>query len=87
MLTAPTIVRNLIAPLWLTDEYKRTPASRVVDGSAQFACTPSESVISYHTWPDQAKPKIVAVATLLQNSTSAIVTLKSSGIDRWDVVP
>jgi NitT/TauT family transport system substrate-binding protein len=53
-----------------------------VDGSATFACVPSESVISYHTWPNGAKPKIVAVAALLQSNQSAIVTLKSSGIER-----
>ena len=45
-------------------------------------CT--ESVISYHTWPREHKerPKLRAVAALLQHDTSAIVTLKSSGIDR-----
>ncbi len=50
------------------DEYKATPASRVADGTAMFAVTPSESVISAHTWGDApgAKPKVVAVATLLQ---------------------
>jgi NitT/TauT family transport system substrate-binding protein len=42
----------------------------------------STGVISYHTWPNAAKPKLVAVAALLQNNQSAIVTLKSSGIDR-----
>ncbi|GLC40077.1 hypothetical protein PLESTM_000989800 [Pleodorina starrii] len=66
------------------DEYKATPASRVADGSCMFCVTPSESVISAHTWGDApgAKPKLVAVATLLQDSTSAIVTLASSGIAR-----
>jgi ABC-type nitrate/sulfonate/bicarbonate transport system substrate-binding protein len=39
-------------------------------------------VISYHTWPNGDKPKIVAVAALLQSNQSAIVTLQSSGIDR-----
>ncbi|KAF6254748.1 NMT1/THI5 like-domain-containing protein [Scenedesmus sp. NREL 46B-D3] len=58
------------------DEYKTTPGSRLVDGSATFACVPSESVISYHTWPNGEKPKIVAVAALLQSNQSAIVTLK-----------
>ncbi|WIA16955.1 hypothetical protein OEZ85_013874 [Tetradesmus obliquus] len=64
------------------DEYKTTPGSRLVDRSATFACVPSESVVSYHTWPNAAKPKIVAVAALLQSNQSAIVTLKSSGIER-----
>jgi hypothetical protein len=56
--------------------------SRLVNGSATFACVPSESVISYHTWPTGDKPKIVAVAALLQSNQSAIVTLQSSSIDR-----
>ena len=66
------------------DDYKRTPASRVADGSAQFAVTPTESVISSHTQPaggGAAKPKLVAVAALQARTTSAIVTLKSSGRD------
>lgn len=46
--------------------------------------TPSESVISYHTWPSEAgsKPKVQGVAALTQGSTSAIVTLKKSGLDK-----
>ncbi|KIZ06750.1 sulfonate/nitrate/taurine transport system substrate-binding protein [Monoraphidium neglectum] len=64
------------------DNYEATPASRLEAGTAQFAIVPSESVISWHTWPGDAKPKIKAVATLLQGSAHAIVTLKSSGIDR-----
>jgi NitT/TauT family transport system substrate-binding protein len=39
-------------------------------------------VISYQTWPNAEKPKIVAVAALLQSNQSAIVTLQSSSIDR-----
>eukprot|EP00798_Chlamydomonas_sp_ICE-L_P016730 gene16730-22999_t len=94
------------------DEYKVTPASRVEDGSAHFAICPSESVISYHTHPEAAKPKgtsqvvdgsaicpsetvisyhtqpeasklkVRGVAAILSGSTSAVVTLESSGIDR-----
>lgn len=64
------------------DEYKSTPASHVTSGTALFAVTPSESVISHYTHPAGDRPKVVAVATLLQASTSAIVSLKSSGIDR-----
>jgi ABC-type nitrate/sulfonate/bicarbonate transport system substrate-binding protein len=67
------------------DAYKATPAARVEDGTATFAVTPSESVISHHTWPTgapQPKAKLRAVAALLQTDTSAIVTLASSGIDR-----
>ncbi|EFN57875.1 hypothetical protein CHLNCDRAFT_57002 [Chlorella variabilis] len=67
-----------------TDDYKATPASRVESGEATFAITPSESVISYNTWPeaDKKRPKLQAVAALLQQDTSAVVTLKASGIDR-----
>lgn len=74
------------------DAYKATPASRLSDGTAEFACVPSETVVSYATWPaaedddDDAarrrRPRIVAVAALLQTSASAVVTLKSSGLDR-----
>lgn len=64
------------------DEYKSTPASHLVAGDAQLAITPSETVVSHNTWPDNSKPKLKAVATLLQQDTSAIVTLKSSGLDR-----
>lgn len=71
---------QLISPH--VDEYKATPGSRVADKTATFACVPSETVVSYQTWPDGSKPRLVAVATLLQDSTSAVATLRSSGIDR-----
>jgi len=58
-----------------------TPARQVASGMAQFAVTPSESAISFST-TDHEVPKLVAVAALVQGSTSAICTLKSSGIDR-----
>lgn len=64
------------------DGYATTPSSRLADGTATFACVPSESVISHATWPGGAKPRLVAVAALLQGSQSAIVALASSGIDR-----
>ena len=60
---------------------KLTPARQVAAGLAQFAVTPSESAISFST-TDHEVPRLVAVATLLQGSASAICTLKSSGIDR-----
>lgn len=37
---------------------------------------------SYATWPGGGRPKIVAVATLLQSSAHAIVVRKGSGIER-----
>ena len=64
------------------DGYKTTPAARVADGSATFAVTPTETVVSSHTLPPSqagTKPRLVAVATLQARSTSAVVTLKSSG--------
>lgn len=65
------------------DDYKITPATRVSDGTAAFAITPSESVVSSFTQPEGTpKKQITAVAALLQQSASAIVTLKESGIDR-----
>lgn len=66
------------------DGYKRTPGSRVADGSATFAVTPSETVVSSHTLPASqvgTKPVLVAVAALQCRSTDAVVTLKASGID------
>ena len=64
------------------DAYKRTPASRVADGSAAFAVTPTETVISSHTLPaGRGGAPLVAVAALQQRNTSAIVTLKASGRD------
>lgn len=65
------------------DEYHVTPASLLATGEATFAVTPTETVISYNTWPEpDKKPKIKAVAALLQQDTSAVVALKSSGIAR-----
>jgi NitT/TauT family transport system substrate-binding protein len=58
-----------------------TPARQLASGQANFAVTPSESAISFST-TDHDVPKLVAVAALLQDSASAICTLKTSGIDR-----
>eukprot|EP00746_Dinoflagellata_sp_MGD_P152585 gnl/MRDRNA2_/MRDRNA2_83765_c0_seq1.p1 gnl/MRDRNA2_/MRDRNA2_83765_c0~~gnl/MRDRNA2_/MRDRNA2_83765_c0_seq1.p1 ORF type:complete len:377 (-),score=63.35 gnl/MRDRNA2_/MRDRNA2_83765_c0_seq1:47-1021(-) len=58
-----------------------TPARQVQAKQATFAVTPSESVVSSHT-TDPGKPKLVAVAAIVQGSVSAICTLKSSGINR-----
>jgi ABC-type nitrate/sulfonate/bicarbonate transport system substrate-binding protein len=83
MYSAAGLDVSLISPH--SDNYKATPASRVESGEALLAITPSETVISWHTRPPSRslpKPAIKAVATLLQRDDSAIVTLKSSGIDR-----
>lgn len=64
------------------DAYKATPASRVESGEALLAVCPSETVISYNLRPpSMPKPGLKAVSALLQIDNSAIVTLKSSGID------
>lgn len=64
---------------------------RTVDALLPTPCLPAlrrglraESVISYATWPEAHKqrPKLRAVAAVLQADTSAVVTLQSSGIDR-----
>lgn len=66
-----------------SDNYKSTPASRVDSGEAIFALAPSESCISHNLRPPHhPKPALKAVAAVLQSDDSAIVTLKSSGIDR-----
>eukprot|EP00277_Geminigera_cryophila_P043427 CAMPEP_0173063284 /NCGR_PEP_ID=MMETSP1102-20130122/4297_1 /TAXON_ID=49646 /ORGANISM="Geminigera sp., Strain Caron Lab Isolate" /LENGTH=326 /DNA_ID=CAMNT_0013930067 /DNA_START=200 /DNA_END=1180 /DNA_ORIENTATION=- len=66
----------------LDNNYEKTPRMRVESGECHMGITPSETVISCHT-SDKALPegqRLVAVAALLQTQTSAIVTLKSSGI-------
>ncbi|MBZ9779791.1 ABC transporter substrate-binding protein [Psychroflexus sp. CAK8W] len=61
------------------DSYESTPAKLLANKDVDFAIAPSESVISYQTLPD--KPNLMAIAAILQEDTSAIVTLKTSGID------
>jgi NitT/TauT family transport system substrate-binding protein len=63
-----------------TDDYAETPAKLLARGEVDFAIAPSESAVSYHTHPDYED--LIAVATVLQRDTSAIVTLGDSGIDR-----
>ena len=58
-----------------------TPTRQVETGKATFAVAPSETAISFST-TEPEKPRLVAVAALLQGSASAIATLKSSGLDR-----
>lgn len=66
-----------------SDAYENTPASRVCSGSCDLAITPSETVISNYCKPedDPGKADLVAVAAILQEDDSAVVTLKESGID------
>jgi ABC-type nitrate/sulfonate/bicarbonate transport system substrate-binding protein len=63
-----------------TDNYLLTPAKKLELGEVDFAIAPSETVISFNT---KAQPFAVsAVAALLKEDLSAIVTLASSGISR-----
>lgn len=65
------------------DNYALSPASRLTSRAATFALCPSETVISYHLPPvDVHRSKLTAVATVLQQDLSAVVTLKDSGIQR-----
>jgi ABC-type nitrate/sulfonate/bicarbonate transport system substrate-binding protein len=64
----------------INDNYTTTPAKKLALGEVDFAIAPSESVISLNTKPQPFA--VSAVAALLQEDLSAIVTLASSGIDR-----
>jgi NitT/TauT family transport system substrate-binding protein len=59
-----------------SDEYteQETPARRVVNGNADLCIAPSESAISCFLSRDAAKIKPIAIASILQRDTSAIVT-------------
>ncbi|WP_448519743.1 ABC transporter substrate-binding protein [Rhodoflexus sp.] len=62
------------------DNYAVTPAKKLMLGEVDFAIAPSESVISLNT---KAEPfSVKAVAALLQEDLSAIVTLAASNINR-----
>jgi ABC-type nitrate/sulfonate/bicarbonate transport system substrate-binding protein len=63
-----------------SDNYSQTPASKVASKTATFGLGPSETIFSYHLPPQ--RPKLVAVATVLQEDLSSIVTLRESGIDQ-----
>ncbi|SDK33013.1 ABC-type nitrate/sulfonate/bicarbonate transport system, substrate-binding protein [Catalinimonas alkaloidigena] len=62
------------------DDYRITPAKRAARRGVSLGIAPSESVISYNTFSEPVPLR--AVAALMQTDTSAIVTLKSSGIAR-----
>jgi ABC-type nitrate/sulfonate/bicarbonate transport system substrate-binding protein len=60
------------------DNYQVTPAKKVEQGLADFALSPTESVISYRT---KATPfPMIAVAAVMQEDLSAIVVLENSEI-------
>ena len=64
------------------DSPRMTPAQRVAAGKADFGIAPSESAISFATSSSAKDTPLVAVAALLQGSTSAVCSLQSSGIER-----
>eukprot|EP01052_Picozoa_sp_SAG31_P040743 SAG31_NODE_5981_length_2227_cov_3.720395_1_plen_367_part_00 len=60
-----------------------TPCGKVAAGEADFAMNSPEGCVGWNTPPPgSTRPKLKAIAALLQTQTSAIVTLKSSGLDR-----
>ncbi len=74
---------NLLDVTFVTpeeDNYATTPAKKLADWQVHVAVAPSESVISFNTLPD-AVP-LVAIAAVLQEDASAIVTRSDSGITR-----
>lgn len=62
------------------DNYATTPAKKLADRQVHVAVAPSESVISFNTLPDPVP--LVAIAAVLQEDASAIVTRSDSGITR-----
>ena len=63
------------------DNYTKKPIERLISGEVQIALGPSEHLISHRLLHQPSTP-ITAVATIMQEETSAFVTLSSSGIDR-----
>lgn len=63
------------------DNYIKKPIQRLADKEVHIALAPSEHVIDYCLLKKQTIP-LKAVATVMQEETSAFVTLQSSGIDR-----
>jgi len=62
--------------------YTRTPHQLVLSGEADIGIGPSESVIS--SFIERKDDSIIAVGAVAQEDDSAIVTLKSSGIDSME---
>lgn len=60
-----------------------TPSNRVAAGVATFAINSPEGAVGWNCPPfSPERPKLTVVAALLQQQSSALVTLKSSGLDR-----
>lgn len=72
---------NFISPH--QDGYSTTQAESLKNKTADIAICPSETVVSSACQPPGSdKPRLVAVAAVLTEDTSAIVTLRSSGLAR-----
>ncbi|MDZ7898797.1 MAG: ABC transporter substrate-binding protein [Arcicella sp.] len=69
---------SIISPA--NDNYSVTPAKKLELGQVDFAIVPTESLFSLLLKENSVEVK--GVYTILQEDTSAIVTLKSSGINR-----
>ncbi|MDF9794773.1 ABC-type nitrate/sulfonate/bicarbonate transport system substrate-binding protein [Catalinimonas alkaloidigena] len=63
------------------DNYTKKPIERLIEGEVDIALGPSEHLINYRLLKEESFP-VKAIATVMQEETSAFVTLKSSGIDR-----
>ncbi|MEK6481451.1 ABC transporter substrate-binding protein [Catalinimonas sp. 4WD22] len=63
------------------DNYTKKPIERLIEGEVDIALGPSEHLINYRLLKEERFP-VKAIATVMQEETSAFVTLKSSGIDR-----
>ena len=68
---------SIISPA--NDNYSETPAKKLELGQVDFAIVPTESLLSLHL--KENKCEVKGVYAILQEDTSAIVTLKSSGIN------
>jgi ABC-type nitrate/sulfonate/bicarbonate transport system substrate-binding protein len=69
---------TIISPA--NDNYSETPAKKLEFGQIDFAIVPTESLLSLHLKKNKCEVK--GVYAILQEDTSAIVTLKSSNINR-----
>ena len=69
---------SIISPA--NDNYSETPAKKLELGQVDFAIVPTESLLSLHL--KENKCAVKGIYAILQEDTSAIVTLKSSNINR-----
>lgn len=71
------IVLEIIDPD--SDNYALTPAKKVENGEADFALTPTESLISYRT--KHSPFDLIGIATIFQRDLSAIIVRSDSRIE------